>query len=162
MADIAQLSGIPRTAVYRVFESKEAIFVSLPEHTHTEALDLAKEELLKNHPIQRRIEQAMLARDGHLLRVGHAGPHANEIAELYSDLAGDVTQRFNQSLERALIQAIKQAIAEQAYQLPKTFHSIRDCARVLRLSLEGIKIEHTDLAGYSKLSKQVIRSLLAE
>lgn len=161
MDDIAQESGVARTALYRSFRSKEDIFRALAQQVHAEALALATQALNTNAPFARRLETALIARDVHLLQIGHSGPHAAEIAELYLSLATDLAAQSNAALTQALTKATLAAMKSGDFQLKPSFRSAKDFAHILRLALEGVKKEEKSAEGYEKLARQVIRALLS-
>jgi len=161
MEDIAAKSGVPRTALYRLFRSKEHVFLALVETVHTNALQQAKHALQGSEPLAQRLEDALIVRDLQLLQVGHSGPHANEIAEVYSSLAGDIASRFNRLLQRSLVAAIDAEIANTDYRLPATYQSAKQLALILRLALEGIKLEVKQAKRFESLARCTVQNLLS-
>jgi len=160
MEDIAVASGIARTALYKLYRNKEHIFQDLVEQVHTEALTAAKTILRAEGDIGVRLSNALIARDTHLLKIGHSGPHADEIAELYSSLARELAQTYNGKLVQVLKDAIEEARATDNYILPSAFKSSEDMAHLLRLSLEGIKTEVKLVPQFETLARQLISALM--
>jgi AcrR family transcriptional regulator len=160
MDDIAQGSGVPRTALYRIFRSKEEIFRALAQAVHDEALDRAKTELSAPGPFNQRLENALIARDVHLLSIGHTGPHADEIADLYLALAKDLSAQSNQTFTDVLAAAMSKAMDEEGFPLKRSFNTAEDCVHLLRLALEGVKKEIKSPEAFETLARQLIRALL--
>ncbi len=161
MADIAAAAGVGRTALYRAFPDKRAIFRALAQAVQDEALAKAQAALEGRGTFAARLEGALLARDLHLLQIGHSGPHADEIAELYATQAADLAVAANAALVNLLAQAIKAAVAQKAFALKPSVRSAPALALVLRLALEGVKKEVKDVAAFAALARQVIRAILA-
>lgn len=160
MDDIAQASGMARTALYKIYRNKEHIFHDLVEHVHAQALNSALVALKSEKKLTIRLSDALIARDTHLLQIGHSGPHADEIAELYSSLARELAQTYNAKLVDALKDAIEDARSNDNYTLPSAFKSSRDMAHLLRLSLEGVKTEIKGVREFEKLARQLISALI--
>jgi len=159
MDDIAQTSGIARTALYRIYRNKQDIFRALAEAVHLQALDKTKKMLNGKGSFATRLENALIARDLHLLNIGHTGPHADEIAELYSSLAGDLAAHFNADLADMIAKETRQAVVDKEYTLPDTYQSPDDFAVLLRMALEGIKKEEKNPRRFEPLARQMIQSL---
>ena len=159
MDDIAKAAGIARTALYRIYRNKEHIFRDLAERVHAGALDAAKAELDGQGPFAQRLADALVARDLHLLMIGHSGPHADEIAELYLSLAGDLAVSYNDALVDILTVAVDDACQAGQFQLPKAFASSQDFAHLLRLALEGVKKEVKSADAFEALARQLIASM---
>ena len=160
MDDIALASGVARTALYRNFRSKEDIFRALAHAVHAKAIDLALAELEGPQAFSQRLENALIARDLYLLQIGHTGPHADEIAELYLSLAADISEQSNQTLVLVLTAAIETAMANDAYGLKPAFTSPRAMALILRLALEGVKKEEKSPETFEGLARQLIKAML--
>ena len=160
MDDIAQASGVARTALYRTFRDKEDIFRALARAVHARALELAKVELAGSAPFRQRLQDALIARDVHLLEIGHSGPHANEIANLYLSLAADLSAQSNDALVGVLARATQAAIRTGAFELRPAFRSARDFAHILRLALEGVKKEVKSVKDYERLARQLIQAMV--
>lgn len=159
MDDIAEASGVPRTALYRNFRSKEHIFRALAEYVHADALMKAVDILNGRAAFEKRLANALIARDTHLLHIGHSGPHADEIAELYLSLAGDLAANFNQKLVDVLAEAIRKAVKAKEYKLPPSYRSAKDFAMLLRLALEGVKKEVKAVDQFEPLARQLIKAM---
>lgn len=160
MEDISRASGVARTALYRTFRSKEDIFRALAETVHAQALDLAVAELAGEAPFAQRLENALVARDLHLLQVGHSGPHADEIAGLYLSLSSDLADQSNEAFAHAMTRATRAAIKADSFQLKASFRSPTDFVHLLRLSLEGVKKEVKSATAFEKLARQLIRAIV--
>ena len=161
MDDIAQASGIARTALYKVYRNKEHIFRALAEQVHTEALAAAQAALCGDEDFLVRLPNALIARDTHLLMIGHTGPHADEIAELYLSLAGDLAKRFNSQFVDDMSEAIERARKSNVFELPKIYHSAHDLAHLLRLALEGVKSEVKSVEAFERLARQLIAAMIS-
>lgn len=159
MDDIATAAGIARTALYKIYRNKEHIFRALAEQVHAGALDVATVRLDGTGAFQQRLADALIARDRHLLMIGHSGPHADEIAELYLSLAGDLATSYNDALVDVLTSAIDDACKAEQFQVPKTFASARDFAHLLRLALEGVKKEVKSADDFEALARQLIAAM---
>jgi len=159
MDDIAEIAQVPRTALYRIFRNKDHIFQVLAERVHTDALNAAALELSSPGSLPTRIEKALIARDRLLLQVGHTGPHADEIAELYESLATEIASNHNKQFVALLEQEVNAAKKRGEFGLPKGYQSVRDFCILLRLSLEGIKREFKAVKDFERLAKQVIRGV---
>lgn len=160
MDDIAKASGVARTAIYKVYRNKEHIFCALAERVHSDALNAAKAVLSQDGDLKDRLSDALIARDTLLLQIGHSGPHADEIAELYLSLAGELAAAFNAKLVNALTEAIQTACAAESYQLPSAYRSPRDLAHLLRLALEGVKKEVKQANEFERLARQLISAMI--
>lgn len=160
MEDIATESGVARTALYKVYRNKEHVFRALAEQVHLQALREARRHLESDDDFQTRLRNALIARDAHLLQIGHSGPHAAEISELYLSLAGDLADRFNAELVRELAAATTAALEAGVFKLPPAYQSPEDFAFLLRLALEGVKKEVKDVDGYRRLARQLIAAML--
>ena len=159
MEDIASASGVARTALYKLFSNKEHIFRALAETVQAGALAKAEQAFQSDKVFPERLEAALLARDTHLLELGHSGPHADEIAELYLSLAGDLAEASNKALVDLLAKETKAAIKQGAFALPPAYRSASDFAYLLRLALEGIKREVKSVDAFRKLARQMIRAM---
>jgi len=160
MDDIARASGVARTALYKTYRNKEHIFRALCERVHAEALCKAKTELDQPGPFPQRLERAMLERDKHLLQIGHSGPHADEIADLYFSLAQDLANASNEALTDLITKATKTAVKSGDFTLPPSFKSEQNFAILLRLGLEGVKKEIKTIDEFESLAFQLIRALI--
>lgn len=161
MEDIAAILGISRPALYKTYRNKEHIFRELAQAVHLEAIEAAKQALKGTKPFGRRLENALIVRDVHLLKVGHSGPHADEIAELYLSLAGDLADEFNAQFVELLAKAILMAEKEEGFTRPSAYRSAKDFAHLLRLALEGVKKEVKEIEDYKSLAKQLIRAMVS-
>lgn len=159
MDDLARAAGIARTALYKIYRNKEHIFRALAEAVHGQALALAEEALKRDRPFSIRITEAMIARDMHLLQIGHTGPHADEIAELYLELAGDLAARSNALLEDGIAGATAAAVRSGEFTLPAAFNAPEDFARLARLALEGVKKEVKEPVEFERLARQLLAAL---
>ena len=160
MEDIAAGAGLARTALYKSYRNKEHVFRALAETVHREAYEAAQTAFAADTPFPQRLIDALLARDTHLLRIGHSGPHALEISELYLKLAGDLAERFNAQLVDLIAQEAETAAAAGEFELPPDFHSAQDFALVLRLALEGVKKEVKSVEWFAQLARQLINAML--
>jgi len=160
MDDIARASGIARTALYKIYRNKEHIFTALVEQVHIAAEQEAEQVLASEAPFRERLCDAMVARDRHLLTIGHSGPHADEIAELYLSLAWELSQRFNNRLSALIAQSVDQAILDRQFTLPAAFVSSGDFARLARLALEGIKKEIKAEDEFERLARQLLAAMM--
>jgi len=156
MDDIAKASGVARTALYKTYRNKEHIFRALAEQVHSQALLKAESELSGEGLFRQRLANALILRDTHLLKIGHSGPHADEIADLYHTLAGDLAVEFNAKLVDLMVGAINGACASNAFQLPDAYASSNDLAHLLRLALEGVKKEVKSVVEFEQLARQLI------
>jgi len=159
MDDIAKAAGLARTALYKSYRNKEDIFRALAQSVHVTALDAAKAELARQGPFRQRLEDALIARDIHLLNVGHSGPHAGEIAALYLSLAGDLAVDFNARLEVVLVRATHVAMKNGGFELRPAYRSPKDFVSLLRLALEGIKKEIKATREFDRLARQLIGAM---
>ena len=159
MDDIARALGISRPALYKTYRNKEHIFRELAKAVHLEAIDAAQSALKGTNPFCKRLENALIVRDVHLLKIGHSGPHADEIAELYLSLAGDLAEHFNAQFVTLLTQAIEAAEKEESFKRPAAYRSAKDFAHLLRLALEGVKKEIKAVEEYESLARQLIRAM---
>ena len=159
MDDIAEASGVPRTALYKTYRNKAHIFQDLAELVHSDALQKAKDFLEGKGSFEKRLADALIARDTHLLQIGHSGPHADEIADLYVSLAGDLAADFHRRLVDLLADAIQAEITAGNFTLPAAYRSARDFAHLLRLGLEGVKKEVKNVKEFEKLARQMIRAM---
>jgi len=160
MEDIAKASGVARTALYKTYRNKEHIFRALSEAVHADALEKAKNALGTPAPFRERLMKALIERDTHLLQIGHSGPHADEIADLYLTLAQDLATSSNDALTKLITSATKKAIKDGEFDLPLTFESEDDFAAILRLGLEGVKKEIKSADQFKTLARQLILAIL--
>jgi AcrR family transcriptional regulator len=159
MEDIALASGVARTAIYKEFRNKEHIFRTLAERVHGEALEAARRAFAGDGVFTDRLEDALIDRDLHLLLVGHSGPHADEIADLYLSLAGDLAGAANRTLVDLVAKETRQAVKAGIFKVPQAYRSERDFAHLLRLGLEGVKKEVKSPGEFKKLARQLIRAM---
>jgi AcrR family transcriptional regulator len=159
MDDIATASGVARTALYRCYRNKEDIFRALARAVHAEALDFARAALVTRAPFRQRLEDALIARDVHLLEVGHTGPHAHEIAGLYLSLAADLATSSNETVVSMVARATQTAIKEKAFKLKPAYRSTKDFVHLLRLGLEGVKKEVKSPKAFERLARQLIAAM---
>lgn len=160
MDDIAKASGVARTALYKTFRNKEDIFRALASSVHDEALRLARDEIKKPGPFGARLEAALIAWNVHLLEVGHSGPHAEEIAGLYQTLAADLASRANQTLTAEMTKSVNAAIRGGDFSLREGYASAKDFAHLLRLALEGVKLEVKSPPDFARLASQLLKAMI--
>ena len=160
MADIGRASGVPRTALYRLYDSKEHIFLALIERVHNEAIRAAETALEADEPFTLRLENALIARDRHLLAIGHTGPHADEIAEVYQSIGKELVAATNRRLVSVLKKATNQAIVAGEFLLPNAYENTGDFVTILRLGLEGVKKEVKSPKRFETLARQLLGALI--
>ena len=157
---IRDRSGIARTALYKTFRNKEHIFRALAKAVHGEALEIARGAFASEGNFNECLTEALIGRDTHLLTVGHTGPHANEIAELYLSLASDLADESNAALTDLIAAMTKKAVASGKFDVPHAYRSTKDFARLLRLALEGVKKEVKSPQEFEKLARQIIEAMI--
>jgi len=159
MEDIARAVGMSRPALYKTYRNKEHIFRELAKAVHLEAIEAARAALKGTKPFRKRLDNALIVRDLHLLEIGHSGPHADEIAELYLSLAGDLATEFNAQFVTLLTRAIETAKREESFERPVAYKSAKDFAHLLRLALEGVKKEIKAADEYESLARQLVKAM---
>ena len=160
MADISAASGVARTALYKTYSNKQHIFRDLAAQVHRSAIETARPLLDADSAFPQRLEDALIARDIHLLAVGHTGPHADEIAELYLSLAHDLAEEHNAAWVQEVSAAVTRAVKAGHYRVPPAYKTPHDLAYLLRLALEGVKKEVKTPQDFEHLARQLIRGML--
>jgi AcrR family transcriptional regulator len=93
MADIAEVAGMSRPALYQIFKNKQALFRAVVEHV-LENMRRGVEAALKGKgSLAVRLGNAMVAREGVFFRLLHASPHAKALDEAHIAGAADITEQ---------------------------------------------------------------------
>ncbi|MEL7129367.1 MAG: TetR/AcrR family transcriptional regulator [Pseudomonadota bacterium] len=159
MDDLAEASGISRTALYKIYRNKEHIFRAVCECIHSVALEDASRALSGTSPFAETLADAVIARYRVLLNVGNAAAHADEMAELYLSLAGDLATKFEADFRVMILAAINEAIASNRLTLPPSIPSAETFADLVGMSVNGIKKYAGSITAFEDLARHLVLGL---
>jgi len=109
MEDIAAEAGVSRAALYLQFRNKEAIFRSLSQQLHDEALARATAALAGTAPLAERLRAGLEAKSLRFVEIAYGSAHGAELLDesnrLCGALAAETARRFLAVLTRVFRQA---------------------------------------------------------
>jgi len=145
MLDLAQAAGVSRAALYLHFKNKEDVFRSGSERAHAEVLQSVAAVLGEKGDVLDRIEAAILVFLRGLIDDIGASPHAQELFDVNTALAGDITRTTREKLTGLVEQALKNAEAFHELSFVTVGAPPLDLARMIVAIVDGVK--HTQGAG---------------
>ena len=161
MEDIAREGGVSRAALYLHFPNKEAIFRSLAEALHREALARAETALALEGPIQERVQGALEGKSLRFVEILGASPHGAELVETSSRECGDIAAATEQRFVRRLADVLSGAAAAGELDLARAGLSPAAAAELLVQASRGLKQPGTSPALYRRRLADLVRVLLA-
>lgn len=157
MEDIARIAQVSRPALYLQFENKEAIFRTLIEQIHTDALNTAKAALQSKKPIHDRLQLAFKSRFVDPLKLAQVGEHGDELFEIQHGVATDIAREVESQFQALLIQTIEEAAARGELDLARLGWSAEDSALLLIQAARGLKSHPREMAHYQQRLQQLIQ-----
>lgn len=141
MADVAQVVGVSRPALYLHFASKEALFEAVARKLAQDAMDAATAAWAPDAPFADGFAAAMLARNLPLFALFELGPHGRELLEADEGLTAELGAQMET--------AFANLIAERARSAPdvalaRVGLSAAALGRLLAAAATGVKHAATD------------------
>ncbi|MDP3852208.1 TetR/AcrR family transcriptional regulator [Phenylobacterium sp.] len=162
MADVAQVAGVSRAALYVNFLDKAALFQALAKSIISESLEAAAAAWEDGASLEANLKATILAKDLPIYRLLHLSPHGGELLNVDVDLTSSTANEMDKGFAEILrLHAEKLERTGQA-----EFSVFSGCERFgsLVTALAGglkheLKTDQSYIDGVGALSKVVARSV---
>ncbi|MEW5960484.1 MAG: TetR/AcrR family transcriptional regulator [Chloroflexota bacterium] len=161
MDDIAQKAAISRAALYLLFPNKEAIFRTLAEELHHEALSRAETALRAAGTLAERLVAAFEGKDLELMALVQSSAHGAELVDLKHRIGADIAEQAENRFKELLTQALHQAERQGELTFDRIGLEANQCAELLLLAAHGLKQPACSLALYRQRLAQLIQVFCA-
>ena len=165
MQDIADAANMSRAALYLHFKNKEDVFRSGSIRAHERVMDEVRTRLGGSGAVLSRIESALLAFFGGLMRDISESPHGFEIFDASAELIGDVASSARQELLSLIAEALRAAEEVGEVDLGGAGTTAEELAALLVASVDGLKLDRQSLLSVDSgiaLQLRLTRSAVAD
>ncbi len=126
-------------ALYLQFSNKEAIFRSLSEHLHAEALTRASAALAGDGTLADRLLAAMHAKTQRFVEIAYGSPHGSELLDESNRLCGDQAARTGTRFQALITDVLRRAARAGEIDLARVALDAAGAAELFVRGAAGLK-----------------------